>query len=105
MDPGRIEPEAPEERGEARGGGDLAVGLVADALGFLPAPRQRAHEIPELDLGGKWPERVVQMLGGGAHRAPVHGQLGQPVALEEHERVEQVEKNGLEGHGRGFRSP
>src|SRR4029450_4259956 len=79
---------------------------VADALGLLPAPEERGREVLQRDLGREGLERGVNEPGGGAHGAAVDVDLGQPLALEQHEGIEEVEEDrvaGGRGHGSGFR--
>jgi hypothetical protein len=43
------------------------------------------------------------MAGGGAPGLAVDENLGQAVAVEEHEGVEEIEEDGRRLHGKGFR--
>ena len=100
---GAVEAEAAEHHAEALVSGDLAVRLAPDALGLLPAPEERAHEVAELEPGGERSEGLVEMACRRAHGLAVGVDLGQPGAIEEHQGVEQVEAHGLARHGRGLR--
>ncbi len=100
--PAVTQAQAPEHHAEALGRGHLPVRLAAEALRLLPAPEERVDEAFERQAGSERPEGLVEMTG---HRAPclaVDGDLGQPLPIEEDERVEEVEDDGGGGHGSGF---
>ena len=97
-----IEAEAPDEHGEALGRRHLAVVLVPEPLGLLPAPHEAVDELAEIDPGGEGMEGLVELPRGGADDLALDRQLGQPRPVEAHERVEEVEEHRAVGHGSGF---
>src|SRR5229473_4631790 len=101
--PASVEPEPAEEHAESLRRADLAVILRADALGLLPAPEQRGHERRERHVGGEAAELGVEVAGGTADRLAVDLDLGQPLPVEEHQRVEEVEEHRAVLHSSGFR--
>src|SRR5262249_17247158 len=100
---GGIEAEMRDKKREALRRADLAIVLVADALGLLPAPLERPDEGLERDAWRECAECLVERPRRGADHAAVDPELRQAVPVEAHERVEEVEQDGAVGHGRGFR--
>src|SRR5262249_10651488 len=93
-----IERETAEQVGEALGRRYLAVIDRTPALGFLPAFLQGLVKGLEREVGAPCAEDRVEMTGRRADGAPRDRHLGQPVAIEAHQRVEEVEEDGAYVH-------
>jgi hypothetical protein len=65
--------------------------------------KRPVDEVLEGDSGSEGLEGVMEMAGGGAPGLAVDEDFGEPVAVEEHEGVEEIEEDGRRLHGRGFR--
>src|SRR2546428_756152 len=101
--PRRVEREATEEVVEPLGGRDLTVVDRAQPLGLAPALDERLVARLEGDLGGVRSQDLVEVARRGAHRPPVHLDLGHAIPIEADQRVEEVEEDSGVGHQSGFR--
>ena len=93
-----VEPQPLEEHRESLTRRHLAVIDGAQALGFLPRGLERSVALLERHLRRRPGQHRVQVAGGRAHPAPADLDLRQPITLEAHERVEEIEEDGAVGH-------
>ena len=74
----------------------------AQSLRLPPAGGERFVARLELDVGRVRSQDRVQHPGRGANRLTVDLDLGHPLPVEAHQRVEEVKEDGGVAHQRGF---
>src|SRR5262249_39948510 len=76
-----------------------------EPFGLFPAPLERVHEMGKLHVRGEGLKRLVEPARGGANGLARDLDLRQELAVEQHERVEQVEEDRAIPHSKGFLCP
>src|SRR5437867_1306581 len=94
-----------EEVAEALRRADLAMVDRAQPLGLLPRRGERLVALRQADRGGVRLQQRVQAPRGGADRATADVDLRQSLAVEVHERVEEIEEDRVVTAARHGRSP